>query len=84
MLSDGKPTTDVEFPTHSGVAPPSSELLRIHAAFAKVVQLSGAALYFLSFEWDVEKSVAQHLPMDEDMEMNFARLLSCKLSIISH
>ena len=84
LLSDGKSTTDAEFLNQSGVAPPSSELLDIHAAFAKVVQLSGALHYFLSFEWGVEQSAAQLLPMDVEMETNFARLLSCKLSILSH
>ncbi|KAH9020420.1 hypothetical protein EDB84DRAFT_567917 [Lactarius hengduanensis] len=49
ILSDGSldSEVDVEFPTleASSVEPPNPEYLKIHAAFAKVLHLCGAAEY---------------------------------------
>jgi hypothetical protein len=43
---------DVEFPTReeSSVEPPNPEYLNVHAAFAKVLHLCGAAEYMDSVE----------------------------------
>jgi hypothetical protein len=55
-LSNGLREVDVEFQTReeSLVEPPSPDYLKIHAAFAKVLHLSGAAHYIESVERDVE------------------------------
>lgn len=50
-LFNGQLFGDVQFPMEadSGVAPPNPEFLRIHAAFAKVLHLSGAASFIEKF-----------------------------------
>ena len=53
----GEVTVDVEFPAEaeSMVKPPDPEIIRIHAAFARVLSLSGAIDYFDEVEWSAEQ-----------------------------
>ncbi|KAH8993395.1 hypothetical protein EDB92DRAFT_398703 [Lactarius akahatsu] len=56
LLTNGSREEDVEFPTleESSVEPPNPDYLRVHAAFAKVLHLCGAAQYMDSVELDAE------------------------------
>ena len=58
MLSDGTEECDVEFRSEAacGIEPPDPQFLELHAAFAKVLHLSGAADYFEDIESEVEDS----------------------------
>lgn len=72
---------DVEFNTGTGVNPPEPRFLQIHAAFAKVLHLSGAAEYVDRVERETEKrmeSISGHLD-----DTDFASLLHLKLSLVT-
>ncbi|TFK41559.1 hypothetical protein BDQ12DRAFT_389414 [Crucibulum laeve] len=55
-LSNGQASADVQFrnPVESGIDAPDPDLIRVHAAFAKVLHLCGAAEYVDSVERDAE------------------------------
>ncbi len=73
FMSNGKREADVEFNTMSEVDPPNPDFLRIHAAFAKVLHLSGAAG---RFEWDDDER-----ELDPHRTVDFAQDLSRRLVI---
>ena len=71
----------MEFRTDTGINPPDPRFLQVHAAFAKVLYLSGAAEYVDRIERETEKrmeSVSRHLEGAE-----FTSLLDLKLSLIA-
>ena len=54
-LSNGLKEADVEFRTEEpSVEPPNPDYLKVHAAFAKVLHLCGAADYMQKVEADAE------------------------------
>jgi hypothetical protein len=55
-FSNGSLELDVEFPTReeSSVEPPNPDYLRVHAAFANVLHLCGAAAYIWKIEMDAQ------------------------------
>ena len=61
-FNSGEITVDVEFPTEaeSTVKPPDPEIIRIHAAFARVLGLSGAIYYFDKLEQSSEQLGVAH------------------------
>ncbi|KAH9171032.1 hypothetical protein EDB89DRAFT_1973706 [Lactarius sanguifluus] len=73
---------DVEFPTleASSVEPPNPEYLKIHAAFAKVLHLCGAAEYIESVERDAETEGTLRM----DGETDFASYLRSKIPVTVH
>jgi hypothetical protein len=77
FLSNGSIEVDVEFPTLevSTVEPPNPVYLKVHAAFAKVLHLSGAAEYIDSVERDAEMEGTLRL----NGETDFASYLRSKL-----
>lgn len=80
-LGNEKDSADVEFPTReiSGVEPPNPMFLAAHAAFAKVLHLSGAAAFMDKLERDAEEvSLRMHQTNDFTME------LSSRLAIWAH
>lgn len=81
MLSNGLPTADVQFRTlaESGFHPPDPELIGIHAAFAKVLNLSGAAEYVEKLEMDAERNEALFL----EKKIDIATSLQYKLAAIT-
>jgi len=80
-LSNGSSEVDVEFRTleESSVEPPNPDYLRVHAAFAKVLHLCGAAEYMESVERDAEMEGTLRL----NGETDFASYLLSKLAIIA-
>jgi len=56
-FTSGEATRDVEFlaSAESMVKPPDPEIIRIHAAFARVLSLSGAIDYFDKVELSAEQ-----------------------------
>jgi len=81
-LSNGLRSADAVFRTlaQSGVDPPDPEFIRIHAAFAKVLNLSAAAEYVERLEREAKKNDALFL----NREVDFSTLLMSKLAVISH
>ncbi len=81
-LSNGQASASVEFRTlqQAGVEPPNPDFLRVHAAFAKVLNLCGAAEYFESVERDAERNGTLRL----DGGTDFGMLLMSKLVIMAH
>ncbi|KAF9531568.1 hypothetical protein CPB83DRAFT_833263 [Crepidotus variabilis] len=71
--------TNVEFATKPSASPPDPEFLRIHAAFAKVLHLSGAASYYE----DVERSAREEGTLRLDGKTDFGLLLRSRL-ILTH
>ncbi|KAJ7053922.1 hypothetical protein C8F01DRAFT_1165324 [Mycena amicta] len=59
--------------------PPNPEFVRIHAAFAKVLNLSGAAAYMEDLERDAERMERLHL----DGLADFGQALNSKLLLLS-
>ncbi|KAH9171033.1 hypothetical protein EDB89DRAFT_1973712 [Lactarius sanguifluus] len=84
ILSNGSldSEVDVEFPTleASSVEPPNPDYLKIHAAFAKVLHLCGAAEYIERIERGAETEGTLHL----DGETDFASYLRSKIPLIVH
>ncbi|KAH9046949.1 hypothetical protein EDB83DRAFT_1478739 [Lactarius deliciosus] len=62
------------------LCPPNPEYLKIHAAFAKVLHLCGAAEYIERIERGAETEGTLHL----DGETDFASYLRSKIPIIVH
>jgi hypothetical protein len=77
-LSNGSDEVDVEFPTleESNVEPPNPAYLKVHAAFAKVLHLSGAAQYIESVERNAEMEGTLRL----DGKTDFASYLQSKIA----
>ena len=81
LLSNGLEEADVEFRTEEpSVEPPNPDYLQVHAAFAKVLHLCGAAEYIEKVDWDAR--------MERTLRMNgetdFSSYLRPKLAIIDH
>ncbi|KAF8464939.1 hypothetical protein DFH94DRAFT_784376 [Russula ochroleuca] len=81
-LSSGLHEVDVEFPTQeeSSIEPPNPEYLKVHAAFAKVLHLSGAAEYIESVERDAEMEGTLRM----DGETDFSSYLQSKLTVMAY
>ncbi|TFK65856.1 hypothetical protein BDN72DRAFT_900316 [Pluteus cervinus] len=80
-LSNGKRSAEVEFrpSTDSGFDPPDPNLIKVHAAIAKVLGLSGVRRYFERIELlDTEDSA-----LLVENESNFVSFLTSKLSLIA-
>jgi hypothetical protein len=79
-LSNGSHEADVEFPTleESSIEPPNPDYLKVHAAFAKVLHLCGAADYIESVERDAETKGTLRL----NGETDFASYLQSKLAVL--
>ena len=81
-LSNGLSEMDVEFPTleASSIEPPNPEYLKVHAAFARVLHLCGAADYIESIERDADMEGTLRL----DGETDFASYLQSKFPIVAY
>ena len=79
-LSNLRREADVQFNTDTGVNPPDRTFISIHAAFAKVLSLCGAAEYMEKIERDFERRML----LDVHTNADFAALLSSKLSILAY
>jgi hypothetical protein len=79
-LSNGLTEADVEFPTlgESSVEPPNAYYLKVHAAFAKVLHLSGVSDYVGGVEWDAEMEETLSLFGKTDFAKDFASVLRSK------
>ncbi|KAF9482406.1 hypothetical protein BDN70DRAFT_991193 [Pholiota conissans] len=80
-FSNGSKSSTVEFRSleECGIDPPDPEFIKIHAAFAKVVHLSGAAEYLERLEEEAEANEDLFL---ED-KIDFSACLASKLSAIA-
>ena len=80
-LTNGQVSADVEFPTleNSDIEPPDPKFLRVHAAFAKVLNLCGAAEYFESVQREAERNGALCLDGGTDISI----LLMTRLVIMA-
>ncbi|KAF9028878.1 hypothetical protein BDZ89DRAFT_1065773 [Hymenopellis radicata] len=78
LLSNGRAEADVEFPTlqASGIDPPDPEFLRIHAAFTKVLHLSGAADVMDRLERETESGIPLHMHPTYDFAQDISRRLA--------
>ena len=78
-LSNGSCEADVMFPTleESSVEPPNPDYLKVHAAFAKVLHLSGAAEYIESVEREAEMNGTLRM----NGETDFGSYLRSKLAV---
>ncbi|KAJ6504527.1 hypothetical protein DFH09DRAFT_1335162 [Mycena vulgaris] len=76
-FSDGHASPDVEFRQVEGVEPPDPQFLRVHAAFAKVLNLCGAAEYVEIVERDAESATTLRI----DGTTDFGTLLMSRLPI---
>lgn len=74
-VSNGEEFADVEFLANTEVLPPNPRYLEVHAAFAKVLARSEAAVYIER----VEKSNERGAPTNPNQEADFAMLLGFKL-----
>jgi hypothetical protein len=81
-LTNGLDEVDVEFPTleESTVEPPNPTYLKVHAAFAKVLHLSGAAEYIEKVERDAEMEGTLRL----DGETDFGSYLQSKIAVVAY
>ena len=81
-LSNGLREVDVEFPTleESTVEPPNPAYLKVHAAFAKVLHLSGAAEYIEKVERDAEMEGT----LRPDGKTDFGSYLQSKIAIVAY
>ncbi|KAH9059036.1 hypothetical protein EDB87DRAFT_836873 [Lactarius vividus] len=82
ILTSGLREVDVEFPTleESSIEPPNPEYLKVHAAFANVLHLCGAAEYIDSVERDAEMEGTLRL----NGETDFGSYLQSKLPIVAY
>ncbi|KAJ7049609.1 hypothetical protein C8F01DRAFT_1182500 [Mycena amicta] len=76
VLSTGKKSAVVTFRDET---PPNPEFLRIHAAFAKVLHLSGAVIHLEDLQRDAERMEMLHL----DGLADFGQALNSKLVLLS-
>jgi hypothetical protein len=81
-LSNGDTSADVEFPTKevSGIEPPNPDFLRVHAAFAKVLHISGAAEFMDRLETDGERPVPLFMHPTND----FGLILDHRLAVLAN
>ncbi|CAK5276762.1 unnamed protein product [Mycena citricolor] len=79
-FSNGRVSTDVRFRQVEGIDPPNPQLLEIHAAFSRVLNLCGAAEYFDGVEQDAESGMT--LRMDGTTDLG--SLLLCRLPMAAH
>ena len=81
-LSNGLREVDVEFQTweESSVEPPSPDYLKVHAAFAKVLHLCGAAEYIES----VERNVEMEGTLRVNGDMDFGTYLQSRLVAVAY
>ena len=81
-LSNGLREVDVEFPTleESTIEPPNPAYLKVHAAFAKVLHLSGAAEYVEKVERDADMEGTLRL----DGRTDFGSYLQSKIAIFAN
>jgi hypothetical protein len=81
-LTNGSREVDVEFRTREEdrlIEPPNPEYLKVHAAFAKVLHLCGAAEYIESVERDAEMEGTLRL----NGETDFASYLQSRLVLVA-
>lgn len=80
VLNNGQCSANVEFPTKavSGVEPPDAEFLRIHAAFARVPHLSGAAEFMRHLQELDEPGISPSMHSADD----YAAAPSSKLAVL--
>ena len=80
-LSNGLKEMDVEFRTQeeSSVEPPNPEYLKVHAAFAKVLHLCGAAEYMDS----VERNAEMEGTLRPNGETDFGSYLQSRLVVLA-
>ncbi|KAJ7121020.1 hypothetical protein C8R44DRAFT_853342 [Mycena epipterygia] len=74
-FSNAQVETDVEFRVVDGTEPPDPQFLRIHAAFAKVLNLCGAVHYFYNIEQEAESATTLRM----DGTTDFGSLLMSRL-----
>ena len=81
-LTTGLSEVDVEFRTleESTVEPPNHVYLKVHAAFAKVLHLCGAADYVENVERDAEMEGTLRL----NGETDFGTYLQSKLVVLAY
>jgi hypothetical protein len=80
-LSNGLKEADVEFRTEEpSVEPPNPDYLKVHAAFAKVLHLCGAADYMQKVEADAEMEGTLRM----NGETDFGLYLRSKLAITAY
>ena len=81
-LTTGLSEVDFEFRTReeSSVEPPNPDYLKVHAAFAKVLHLCGAADYVEKVERDAEMEGTLRL----NGETDFATYLQSKLVVLAY
>ena len=81
-LSNGLREVDVEFRTQeeSSIEPPNPQYLKVHAAFAKVLHISGAAEYVESIERDAEMEGTLRL----NCETDFGSYLRSKFVVLAY
>lgn len=81
-LTTGLSEVDIEFRTReeSSVEPPNPDYLKVHAAFAKVLHLCGAADYVEKVERDAEMEGTLRL----NGETDFATYLQSKLVVLAY
>jgi hypothetical protein len=80
-LSNGLKEADVEFRTEEpSVKPPNPDYLKVHAAFAKVLHLCGAAEYMEKVEEDAEMEGTLRM----NGETDFGSYLQSKLAITAY
>ena len=71
----------MEFRTDTGINPPDPRFLQVHAAFAKVLHLSGVAEHVDRIEQETEERMQSYSRKMDDAD--FASLLDLKLSRIT-
>ena len=81
-LTNGLCEVDVEFRTReeSSIEPPNPQYLKVHAAFAKVLHISGAAEYVESIERDAEMEGTLRL----NGETDFGSYLRSKFVVLAY
>ncbi|KAH9920956.1 uncharacterized protein B0H18DRAFT_1022933 [Fomitopsis serialis] len=79
LFSNGQGSADVEFRALPGIEAPDPELLRIHAAFAQVLHLCGAADFMNEHYRFDEGDVTLFMHPTED----FGRQLSARLAVLA-
>jgi hypothetical protein len=81
LLSNGLKEADVEFRTEEpSVEPPNPDYLKVHAAFAKVLHLCGAAEYIEKVDRDAEMEGTLRM----NGETDFGSYLRSKLTITAY
>ena len=81
-MSTGELSGEVNFPSfaQSGIDPPNPVFLRVHGAFAKVMNLSGATEYLERVEMDAGCNNGLY----DNRETDAATLLMSKLTLLKY